>query len=76
MALEAVDPLLGEDRADLRAATVCATIAEIHRDKDKKATPYTAKDFMPDFEAAAEDSSERRAEELKAKAAAIFGGAA
>jgi hypothetical protein len=36
----------GEDRADLRAGIVAATIANVHR---RKGRAYSAKDFMPRF---------------------------
>lgn len=36
-----------ELRADLRAATVAATIANIYRDKKRRAEPFKASDFMP-----------------------------
>jgi hypothetical protein len=40
--------LFGEERADLRAGIVAATVANVHRGKDDKA--LTPQDFMPRFE--------------------------
>jgi len=34
------------EREDSRAAQICAAIYEQNRDRKKKATPYTAADFM------------------------------
>lgn len=42
----AIEPW-GEERADLRAGIVAAVIANCHRGKNT--TPYSARDFMPDF---------------------------
>ena len=40
----------GGERADVGAAIVASTIAEIHRNPKKRARPYKASDFMPRFE--------------------------
>ena len=47
MALDQIDPW-GEERADLRAAMIASTIANVHRDPKKKA--FTFGDFMLDFD--------------------------
>lgn len=49
MAYYTLDPF-GEERADLRAAMICALLANINRDPEKKREPYTAEEFMPRFE--------------------------
>lgn len=36
----------GEQRADIRTASLCATIANCNRDPKKKPSPYTLKDFL------------------------------
>jgi hypothetical protein len=45
-----------EWRADLRSATICATMANVWRGKDSE--PFTPADFMPDFEAQAVTAEE------------------
>ncbi len=40
----------GESRADMRAAQICAVLAEINRDRKARKKPFTALDFMPDFD--------------------------
>jgi hypothetical protein len=47
MAYEAVDGVLGEQRADLRAGIVAATMANCHRSKGPAFKPQ---DFMPYLE--------------------------
>jgi hypothetical protein len=37
----------GEERADLRAGIIAATIANVHRGKDTE--PYKAADFKPNY---------------------------
>lgn len=44
-----VEPF-GEERADLRAGIVASLIANVNRDTTQKPTPFSAVDFMPDFE--------------------------
>jgi hypothetical protein len=39
-----------EVRADLRAASICAMLANIHRNPKKRATPFNVSDFLLDFE--------------------------
>lgn len=36
-----------EYKADFRNATLCALLANINRDTDKKKEPFTVEDFMP-----------------------------
>ena len=43
-----VDPF-GPERDDLRSAIQSQLLANINRDTKKKPTPFTIKDFMPDF---------------------------
>ena len=40
----------GEERADVRAALVSATVANTARDPRKRRRPFTAQEFMPRFE--------------------------
>lgn len=44
MAFYTIDPF-GDQRADMRSAIISSTLANCHRDKDRKAFQYT--DFMP-----------------------------
>lgn len=46
MAFWQIEPW-GEERADRRAATVAATVANVHRPKGRRA--YKAEDFMPHY---------------------------
>lgn len=48
MAYYTLDPF-GEERADLRAAMICALLANINRDPEKRKEAYTAEEFMPRF---------------------------
>jgi hypothetical protein len=56
-----------EKRKDLRTARICAVLANCHRDKKKRPTPYTESDFMP------REKRIRTDEELLTIAKAIFG---
>ena len=47
MAYSQIEPF-GQDRADLPAATVAATIANVHRPENRE--PYSPADFLPSFE--------------------------
>lgn len=49
MAYAELEPF-GEERADLRMATLAALIANIYRDPKQKSTPFEIEDFMPKFE--------------------------
>lgn len=57
-----VEPF-GEDRADLRAGTIAATIANSHRDPNLKPQPFTSQDFMPDFDGSRTKSKPMRRQE-------------
>jgi hypothetical protein len=46
---DAMEPV-GDRRADLRAGSICATLANVHRDEEKKRTPFTPEDFVLQFE--------------------------
>lgn len=48
MAYAELEPF-GEERADLRSATVAAVIANANRDRKKRSRPYRVTDFMPKF---------------------------
>lgn len=61
----------GELRDDLRAGTIAATIANIHRDKKKRRKPYSVRDFMPGYEITARAKQEQSAENLLQKVALI-----
>lgn len=53
MAYYELEPF-GEQRDDLRMAQLLALTANVNRDPKKRHKPYTAMDFMPDFEEAAD----------------------
>lgn len=40
----------GEERADLRAGIIAATLANVNRDPKVKREPWRADEFMPSFE--------------------------
>jgi hypothetical protein len=44
----AVEPF-GEERADIRSATICCILANINRDP-KKTSAFEIKDFLPKFD--------------------------
>lgn len=48
LAYSTLEPF-GEERADLRAATICAVTANQNRDRKRHPKPFTAADFMPKF---------------------------
>ena len=45
--LDTIDPI-GSVRGDMQAARVAQTVAEVHRDRKAKRTPFKLLDFMPD----------------------------
>lgn len=47
MAFSQVEPF-GEERADLRSATIACIIANVNRGKDQR--PFEVSDFMPKFD--------------------------
>lgn len=47
MAYYSIEPF-GERREDMRAAQICAILANIHRGEDTP--PFSVDDFMPDFQ--------------------------
>lgn len=49
IAFARVEPF-GEERADLRSGIIASVIANAHRDRKKRAQPYTPADFMPRFD--------------------------
>lgn len=48
MAYAQIEPF-GEERADLRAGVVAATVANTARDPKKRPRPFRADEFMPQF---------------------------
>ncbi len=48
MAYGQLEPF-GEDRADLRAAIIAATVANANRDPKRQRRPFRVEDFMPRF---------------------------
>jgi len=50
----------GEERADLRAAIVAATVANTARDRKRRRRPFQAAEFMPHFERKAQQSWEEQ----------------
>lgn len=49
MAYDSLAPF-GDERADLRAGTIAATIANANRDPEKQPEPFTPADFMPVYD--------------------------
>jgi hypothetical protein len=47
-AFTSIEPV-GEDRADLRHAMLCALLANANRDPDKQSSPFKVTDFMFDW---------------------------
>lgn len=68
-------------RADLRAGTITAMIANVNRDPSKRADPYTPSDFFPSLSSRSEPAvapapnrdAERQAAALRNLAAAFPG---
>lgn len=50
MAYDTLDPI-GQERADLRAGIIASTVANTARDEKKHPKPFSADEFMPEFEA-------------------------
>lgn len=48
----------GVERGDVQAGIVASTIANVNRDRKKRAKPYTPNDFMPKFDEAWQRSRE------------------
>ena len=74
MAYAGLEPF-GEERADLRAGIVAATVANAARDPKVQRDPFTPEEFMPKFES--EDSTEQTPEQMLALVEmlnAAFGG--
>lgn len=46
MAFSNIEPW-GSLQDDFRAGQICATVANVNRDPDKRSEPWTASDFMP-----------------------------
>lgn len=65
--LEAVEEWRAKERgAANNAALICATICNCHRDEKKKPQPFTAADFLPDYEP--DDEPDLSPQEVAAKA--------
>ena len=58
MAYAGISPF-GERRADLRAAQICCTLANIHRDPKAKPDPFSPADFMFNFGPQEEQAGKR-----------------
>lgn len=65
-----VEPF-GQLRDDLRAGTIAATIANIHRDKKRRNKPYSIRDFMPGYELALSEQQTQSAATLLQKIAIV-----
>ena len=81
MAYYRLEPF-GEERGDLRAGVVAATVANVNRDPKVRGEPYSPRDFMPLVEASGHgpDASEEGGPEpeevyLKIRAWAAMAGA-
>jgi len=61
----------GEQRADLRLALLTSTLAEIHRNSERRSAPFRAIDFMPYAERPPETGPDPAAE--AERLAAAFG---
>jgi len=61
-----------EESADYRAALVCSVVANVNRDRRKRAKPFGPRDFMPDRRGRKNKQSDWR--NLKAQLKAAFGG--
>jgi hypothetical protein len=48
IAFLSVEPL-GDDRGDIQAAMIAATIANANRDPEKRSNPFEATDFLLDY---------------------------
>lgn len=73
IAVDRLDPL-GEDRGDMRAGIVAATIANVHATKGGRV--FTAKDFMPEFGRAVPQQTAEQMLAVKAKMRAFAQGRA
>lgn len=61
MAYAQLDPF-GQERGDLQAGIVAATVANTARDTDKRRRPFRADEFMPSF---FEEKRQTAAEQLR-----------
>lgn len=60
MAYAALEPF-GPQRDDVRAGTVAATLANIHRDRKARPSPFTSEDFFPSEEVPEETEDDKLA---------------
>lgn len=56
MAYYRIEPF-GDERSDLRAGIVAATVANAHRDRKRRARPFEPREFLPQFRAERETQS-------------------
>jgi hypothetical protein len=49
LAYNTLEPI-GAQRADLNAGIIASVIANVNRDARKRKEPFTAKDFMPEYD--------------------------
>lgn len=66
--------LFGDKRADLRAAIVASTVANVNRDPKKRRKAYSPEDFMPKFERKRKRSSWQAQLQMVEMLNAAFGG--
>ena len=59
------DSPFGEERADLRAAIVASTIANVNRDSKRRPQPFKPVDFMP-YQHVEPETPERLSERIRA----------
>lgn len=69
MAFDRVSPF-GPERLDMDFAQLTCLLANIHRDPEKKPEPFTADDFMLEFDP--NIAKEKRLSKLKDKMEALF----
>lgn len=68
----AIEPF-GEERADLRAGIIAATVANAHRDAKKHKHGFKAEDFMPKFDRPQKQTPEQLRDFARMMAKAGFG---
>jgi len=61
----------GESRGDLHAALVATTLANAHRNPEKRRKPFGLDDFLPRYWERAEDAEQRSGQSLLAKVAML-----
>jgi hypothetical protein len=63
----------GEERGDLQAGIVAATVANTARDPKRRPRPFRARDFMPEFRSEGQQTMEEQLQIARMYAAAGYG---